>query len=366
MGELAMEHPREDVVIVKSDDGAVSLELMPLREGVARAFLRQSPRNPKFSLETASKVGEELAARPYDKILVQDTKRGLMRRTLESVGWNVRGAVDSSFGSGCSLVTTYDLPIDEKLMDNSGRIPDVSGTAELKGIRADLPGGGRAWAFYTDDGETARVLDEDGRRQGFMAAYRDDDLPAVAECLVRFLAASKKSWAVFSMDMGRFVRNYDPMTMMRMSLDDPKAFDHSAVPVSSDNNGELLRLFSEYYDEPLIQSRFRLRRFRSDKHYSIHMVDGGFVINRFEGNLGLVYDIYVTPASQGKGLGTQLMRCALSEFAGRVPTCYLHTSYPRAKLLYEKFGFRAVHAQLGIRLDEISLEPPSRGQRKVK
>ena len=354
------ERPREDVVIVKGDEGAVSLELMPLRDKVARAFLRQSPRNPKFSLETAAHISEELASRPYDRILLQDTKRGLMRRTLASAGWNVRAAVDSSFGSGCSLVSTYDLPIDERLTDNSGRTPDVSGTAELTGIRADLPGGGAAWAFYTDDGETARVLDEDGRRQGFMVAYRDDDLPAAAECLVRFMAASKKSWVVFSMDMGRFVRKYDPMTMIRMSLDDPKAFDNSAVPVSSDNKGELLGLFSEYYDEPLIQSRFRLRRFRLDKHYSIHMVDGGFVINRFEGNLGLIYDIYVTPASQGNGLGTQLMRCALSEFAGRVPTCYLHTSYPRAKRLYEKFGFRAVHAQLGIRLDELALEPARR------
>ncbi len=360
MGELMMEHPREDVVVVKGDEGAVSLELMPLHDKVARAFLRQSPRNPRFSRETAARISEELAARPYDRILLQDTKRGLMRRTASSVGWNVRAAVDSSFGSGCSLVTTYDLPIDERLTDHSGRTPDISGTVELSGISADLPGGGRAWAFYTDDGETARILDEDGRRQGFFVAYRDEDLPAAAECLVRFLAASKKSWAVFSMDMGRFVRKYDPMTMIRMSLDDPKAFDHAALPVSVDNKSELLRLFSEYYDEPLLQSRFRLRRFRSDKHYSIHMVEGGFVINRFEGNLGLIYDIYVTPASQGHGLGTQLMRCALSEFAGRVPTCYLHTSYPRAKRLYEKFGFRAVHAQLGIRLDEIALEPPRR------
>lgn len=358
MGELMMEGPREDVVIVKSDEGAISLELMPLREKVARAFLRQSPRNPKFSHETASRLGEELAARPYDKILVQDSKRGLLRRTLASVGWNVRAAVDSSFGSGCSLVTTYDLPIDEKLMDHRGHTPALSGTSELTGISADLPQGGKAWAFYTDDGETARVVDEDGRRQGFFVAYRDDDIPAAADCLVKFLATSKKSWGVFSMDMGRFVRRYDPMTMIRMSLDDPKAFDHSAVPVSAENKGELLRLFSEYYDEPLIQSRFRLRRFRSDKHYSIHVVDGGFVINRFEGNLGLIYDIYVTPASQGQGLGTQLMRCAMSEFTGRVPTCYLHTSYPRAKRLYEKFGFRAVHAQLGIRLDELALEPP--------
>lgn len=364
MGELMQGHPREDVVLVQGREGAASVELMPLREGIARAFLRQSPRNPRFSVETAGRLSEELEARPYGRLLLQDTKRGLMRRTLARSGWTVRGAVDRSFGSKCTVVTTYDLPIDERLQDHGGRTPDIGGTGELGGIRVELPGGRRAWAFYTDDGETARVVDEEGRRQGFLVASRDEDFSEAADCLVRFLAASKKTWAVFSMDLGRFVRRYDPMTMVRMSLDGPRAFDHAAVPVSNKNKSQLIGLFSEYYDEPLIQSRFRLRRFRADKHYSIHMVDGGFVINRFEENLGLIYDIYVTPASQGQGLGSELMRCALSEFAGRMPSCYLHTSYPRAKRLYEKFGFRAVHAQLGIRLDELALEPPA--QRKVK
>ncbi len=53
------------------------------------------------------------------------------------------------------------------------------------------------------------------------------------------------------------------------------------------------------------------------------------------------------------------MRCALTDLAGKVSSCYLLTSYPRAKHLYEKFGFRTVYSQLGIRLDELALEPPS-------
>ncbi len=359
MGEQMQGHPREDVIVVQSPEGALSLELVPTREGTARAFMRQSPRNPKFTKDTARRIGRELGARLFQRILIQDTRKGLLSRTLAGTGWKVGPAVDRAFGSDCSLVTTYDLPIDEKLQDHSGGTPNLSMTAELNGISAQLPGGGRGWAFYTDDGETARIVDEEGRRQGFLVAYKDEDLGAIAECLVRFLANSKKVWAVFSMDMGRFVRRYDPITMIRMSLDRPKAYDHSARPVTPETKGQLIRLFSEYYDEPVIQSRFRYRKFRADRHYSMHVVDGGFVINRFEENAGLIYDIYVTPALQGRGLGAELMRCALSEFAGRVPSCYLHTSYPRAKRLYERFGFRTVHAQLGIRLDEIALSPPA-------
>jgi hypothetical protein len=53
------------------------------------------------------------------------------------------------------------------------------------------------------------------------------------------------------------------------------------------------------------------------------------------------------------------MRCGLTALAGRVGSCYLNTSYPRAKELYEKFGFRTAYTQLGLRLDELALTPPS-------
>ena len=54
------------------------------------------------------------------------------------------------------------------------------------------------------------------------------------------------------------------------------------------------------------------------------------------------------------------MRCALSSLAGRAGVVYLHTSYPRAKALYEKFGFRTTYSQLAVRLDEMSFVPPTR------
>jgi ribosomal protein S18 acetylase RimI-like enzyme len=192
-----------------------------------------------------------------------------------------------------------------------------------------------------------------------MVAKETDDLFEAGDCLVRFLAASRKSWAVFSTDLGRFIRKFDPTTMWRMVLERPVAYEHRCEALSSRNRSQAVKLFSEYYDESTMQSMFRMRRFRTDRNYSIHLIQGGFVITRLEGDTGLIFDIYVTPSRQGEGLGTELMRCALTDLAGKVSSCYLHTSYPRAKHLYEKFGFRAVYSQLGIRLDELALEPPS-------
>jgi GNAT superfamily N-acetyltransferase len=144
-----------------------------------------------------------------------------------------------------------------------------------------------------------------------------------------------------------------------MVLERPVAFEHKCERLTSRNRSQAVKLFSEYYDESTMQSMFRLRRYRADRNYSIHMIQGGFVITRLEGDTGLIYDIYVTPSRQGEGLGAELMRCALTDLTGKASSCYLHTSYPRAKRLYEKFGFRVVYSQLGIRLDEIALEPPS-------
>ena len=349
---------RDDAIIVKGEKGALSLELMPLREGVARAFLRFSPRNLKLSGPSIKTLSDELCARPYSKILVQDSKRGLLARSLGAAGWKVGAAIDPTMNRRCALVTTYDIPIDERLRDSDGAAPNISGTSELNGIRVDLDER-KAWAFYTDDRETARVVSEGPRKQGLIVAKETEDFFEAGDCLVRFLAASKKSWAVFSTDLGRFIRKFDPTTMWRMVLERPLAYEHRCEALSSRYRSQTVKLFSEYYDETTVKSMLRLRRFRNDRNYSIHMIQGGFVITRLEGDTGLIYDIYVTPSRQGEGLGAELMRCALTDLAGKVSSCYLHTGYPRAKHLYEKFGFRAVYSQLGIRLDELALEPPS-------
>jgi GNAT superfamily N-acetyltransferase len=329
-----------------------------VREGVARAYLRFSPRNMKLSAESSRKFSEELCARPYGKILVQDSKKKILRKTLSPFGWKIGRAVPASLKRECSMVTTYDLPLDENLVDMNGLKPDLANTHHMHGIGIVVQGR-NAWAFYTDDGDTARVVAEGERRQGMMIATRTEDMFEVADCLVRFLATAKKSWAVFSVDMGRFLREHDPITLMRLSLDSPKPYDHRAVPLSKENKKVALRLFSEYYDESMVQSILRLRRFRTEGKYYIYLVDGGFAITRLEGETGLIYDIYVTPSKQGQGLGYELMKCALTSLAGKVSSVYLHTSYPRAKRLYEKFGFKVVYSQLGIRLDEIALTPPS-------
>lgn len=349
---------QSDIIIIKDGEGALSLELMPLRDGVARGFLKVSPRGAKFSQKSIEHLSSELLARPYRRILVQDTKKKLLRNTLGRVGWGVARAVPDVVHKACTYVTSYDLPIDETLLDSEGNTPNLIGMEELHGVCINTSSGRKAWAFYTEDFETARIITEADARQGMIVASNPQDVFVATECLIRFLASARKKWAVFSSDLGRFIRAFDPTTLWRMSLDSPKGFHHTAERLSDKNKARLIRLFAEYYDESPLQARFRLRRFRSDPNYSMYLVDGGFVINHLTGETGLVYDIYVTPSKQGQGLGSELLRCALTDFTGRATSVYLHTSYPRAKHLYEQFGFKVAHAQFGIRLDETALTPP--------
>jgi ribosomal protein S18 acetylase RimI-like enzyme len=258
----------------------------------------------------------------------------------------------------CSMCTTYDLPLDENLMDDRGETPDISSTSHMVGVSISLEDR-HAYGFYTDEGETARIVSEGSRKQGMLVALSSEDMSEAAGCLVRFLAASKKKWAVFSVDMGRYVRQFDPTTMWRLVLGSPRAYDHSVAPLSKDNRKQVLRMFSEYYDQGSLQASVRLRSMVSDKSYSVFALEGGFVVTKLEGETGLIYDIYVTPGHQGRGLGEELMRCALTSLSGRATSVYLHTSYPRAKALYEKFGFKVSYSQLSIRLDELALMPPS-------
>ncbi len=349
---------RARVVLAKGPEGALSVELMPLREGVSRGFLKHSPRGLRLSQESAQAVSSQLAEGVQGRLLVTDTKKRLLSRALEPHGWGVSRAVEPRVDRACSLCTTYDIPLEENLQDDRGQKPDVGNTSHMVGVSIDL-GDRCAFGFYTDDGDTARVISEGPRRQGMLVAQSAEYMAEAADCLVRFLAAARKKWAVFSVDMGRFVRRYEPMMMHRMVLDGPKGYDHSVRPVSKETRKGLLRMFSEYYDEGGFQASLRLRAMLADRSFSVFAAEGGFVVTRLEGESGLIYDIYVTPARQGEGIGGELMRCALSNLAGRAPSVYLHTSYPRAKALYEKFGFRSVYSQLAVRLDETSFRPPS-------
>ena len=348
---------KDEVIVVKDGQGALSLELMPLREGVARGFLHASPRNMKLSEASRKKLRDELESRPYSRVLVLDNKRRLLRSAFQRSDWRLTRAIPTKVSMQCSMMTTYDLPMDDSLFDAAGMRVDTKNTDHMHGIEVDF-GARKAWAFYTEDGTTARIISEPERKLGMMVASNADDFEQLAGCLLEFLAMANKSWAVFSIDMGRYIRKYEPMMMWRMVLERPTGFQHSAQPVSNRNKREAVRMFSEYYDETKLESMLRLRRMRSDATFSIFLVDGGFVITRLEGDTGLIFDIYVTPGRQGEGLGSELMKCAITQFAGRVSSCYLHTSYPRAKRLYEKFGFKTVYSQLGIRLEEVVVEPP--------
>jgi len=347
------------VFLVKGPEGTLSVELMPLREGVARAFLSQSPRGMRPSEGMAFDLEGALSSRCGGTVLVSDTKKRLLARTLAPMGWRVSRAVDAHVDHKCSLCTTYEIPLDDGLQDDRGEKPDISNTSHMVGVSMDL-GGRSAFGFYTDDGDTARIVSEGQRKQGMLVGESAEDMAEGADCLIRFLAAAKKKWAVFSVDMGRFIRPYDPMTMWRMVLDGPRGYDHSVKPLSKGNRKDLLRMFSDYYDEGGFQSSIRLRGMLSDRSFSVFVADGGFVVTRLEGETGLIYDIYVTPSRQGEGIGGELMRCGLSDLSGRARDVYLHTSYPRAKALYEKFGFKTTYSQLAIRLHETRLDPPSR------
>ena len=353
----AVGRSKGDVASVRDGESAVSVELMPLREGVARGFLRMSPRNPKLSESAFHMLSEELRSRGFSRLLVQDSRKRILRRTLVGQGWTAVNAVETHLVKPCRSVAPYDVPLDEKLIDDKGSKADLTGTTHMSGIRIELDGR-QAWAFYTNDGEAARIVSDGERKQGLLVASDNDDMFEAADCLVRYLAATRKSWAVFSMDLGRFIRQYDPMVMWRMVLEQPRPYEHKARPYGASDRRAIVNLFSEYYDEPSLNSRMRLRAFMADKNYSIQVVEGGFVIVRFENETGLIFDIYVTPSHQGEGLGGELMRAALTSLTGRVSSVYLHTSYPRAKSLYEKFGFKTTYSQLSIRLDEVAFTPP--------
>ncbi|MCJ2533054.1 MAG: GNAT family N-acetyltransferase [Candidatus Thermoplasmatota archaeon] len=345
---------------MRAPEGMASVELMPLDNEVARAFLHCSPRGLKLSDKLAWKLSESLAETGYSKIIARDNRKSTLRNALSGRGWKADLAIAPHSGQKCHMVTTHDLPLDEELIDERGCAPELANTGHMVGLRVEL-GTRDAWAFYTDDGETARVVTDSERKLGMLVATSKEDIGLVADHLIRFLVIAKKKWAVFSPDLLEYIAHLYPANAVRMELEAPPQCEHSVEPLSKSNRGRVVALFSEYYDESRLSAMMRLRRYARDEAFSIHVTDGGFVILRHEGDEGLVFDIYVTPSKQEEGMGNELMRCALSTASERSSKVYLRTSYPRARTLYEKFGFRQTSSRLVVRLDEVLLtRAPSR------
>ena len=350
---------RFEVVRSGSPGGAVCLELMPLVEGRARAFVRCSPRNPSLGDENGRGLSDALLGTGYSRLLLQDTGRKLLRRTLSPHGWKVEKAIEPRMERKYTVVATSDLPLDEDLIDQDGNPVELAETGHMIGLCSEHDGRS-TWAFYTDEGETARVMTSAPRKTGMIVATDPESIGPATNQLVRFLAIAKKSWAVFSRDMEEHISHHHPTPAFRMELEPPERQEHSVPCLSKANRKQAVALFSEYYDESTLAAGTRVRRLRRDPAYSVFLTESGFVIVRFEKDAGLLYDIYVTPSQQGNGIGDELMRCAIDAASERVNTMYLHTSFPRARRLYEKYGFRETSSHLVLRLDEVALTPPPR------
>ena len=355
-----MESEKCQVVHVSTDHGDASLELLPISKDTARAFVRCSPRSLKTDRESSEQLVGSLAESGYPEILAQDNRAKFLERAISPTDWTVEKAISPRIEHKYRIVSTSDLPLEEDLVDHSSEPVDLTDTSHMIGLQFELDGR-NIWAFYSDEGEAARVVPSGNRRTGMLVGLNEEDTQLAADNLIRFLVTAKKSWAVFPMELGSLIEQFRPATTYRMELEQLSPLDHAGEPLSRDNRKEAVSMFSEYYDESWLSALLRVRRLASDKAYSVFLVDGGFVIVRFDNDLGLIYDIYVTPSRQGEGIGNELMKCAISAFSGRVEKAYLHTSYPRAKRLYEKFGFAEKSSHLVIRLDEILIRsPPSR------
>ena len=340
-----------DVVSISAPEGTTSIELAPLGDEIGRAFISCSPRALTLSDKWSWKLSRSLAETGYQQLLARDNRRATLSSALSGRGWESGPALEPLPGTKCVIVTTHDLPLDENLIDESGRNLELANTEHMVGVRVRLDDRD-AWAFYSDEGETARIVTDSQHRLGMLVATDPEDLPLAAYHLVRFLQTARKRWVVFSPDLGDHIAHLHPARASLLELHGPTDYEHSVRPVSKETRGSVVSLFSEYYDEGRLGAMARLRRFVRDETLSVHVTDGGFVIVRDEGDSGLVYDIYVTPSRQGEGIGDELMRCALSEISKRSKRAYLRTSYPRARRLYEKFGFSESSHRLVVRLDE--------------
>lgn len=339
---------------------AGTLEVVSLGGGAARLFFDlESPKlrlGPSELAELRTSLGRE----GVREVLFEDLRPGTIGRIFVDLGWRqLPPERPPRVLSSEILVEGHARLPKEWASIGSPPSPDELASHMHGYLFSDGAPFGAVW--YTAYGDYVRVRSGEPPTEGFARAASVGDVPRLLRAFQERLTADGRRFVVLGPEFAPFTTPRDSYPMWTMALAPlAPSYPDEARPLQRSELSRFVQRLAEYEGRGWLKARRLALSYLRDREFRILLSPGGegFVLVQTKGRSALIYDIYVTPAFQGHGIGKVLLSSALQSCVGRVDEIRLNTSYPRAVALYEQFGFQIVTTSHGVPLRPVRFAAP--------
>lgn len=340
--------PRIPVLIMRDakERACVSIEPSSQEDGSIRLFKEFSSTSFSSDSATTEKVGKFLSSIGADRVIFEDGRKAQLSKLLKKSGYRrvktyeaMRGAKvtwlswDGSIPAGVGLFGIAD----------GWRPPTDRSFRRMRLSGRDGPVGE---FFITDFGRFARAKANEFGSEGFGFVHEGKSQSQLLSMLATEFLNEGKRYLILGPEYSEFVRPVHPFPIWHMGTRSQKTHGHSCRFATGTDMNKLAKLVSEYEDIDMATALSSVTKsyFNPAYRFLLPPDEGGFALLRFmEGAQGMINDLYVTPSNQGRGIGDELTRASMDVLSESCLSIRLNTIYPRAKRLYEKYGFGVIY-----------------------
>jgi ribosomal protein S18 acetylase RimI-like enzyme len=332
----------------------ISIEPSQMDFGL-RLFKEVSGGGYYIDTDSIVKLSEFLASVPSDAVLFEDARKPILSKLLSRAGYEAR--------------TTYEMPkrIKTGWLAWNDPVPDgmeVLGVAEdahfpqiqsLRRLSVLDRSGPIGEMMFSDFGRFARAKANPFGSEGFGRVRPGTPPSVLITALVREMLTEKKRYLILGPEYSAYVGPVHSFPLWHMVRSSPGVYEHSCREAKDSDLKAISTLVSEYEDIDQAAALANVTRtfYTPSYRFLISAGGDGFALLKFsEGAIGMINDLYVTPASQGAGVGDDLTRASLTHLSLNCIHVHLNTIYPRAKRLYEKYGFKVQYRDYCVALNQ--------------
>lgn len=216
--------------------------------------------------------------------------------------------------------------------------------------------------FFTDYGRFARCKANLIDVEGFGRLFSDTEPSLLMKVLFKELKKERKRYLILGPEFGECSSEIHPFPLWHMVLSKPRRMDHGCRIATEPDKRIIATLASEYENTSQRSALTSITKKYSNSNfqYILSSRGEGFALIKFmEGAEGMLHDLYISPIYQGKGVGDELLRATISHLSENCIRLHLNTIYPRAKKLYEKYGFETIFTDLCVPLRQKMMISPT-------
>lgn len=340
----------------------LSIEPSPQDDGSMRLFKEFSGTSYSPSEESDEQLTAFLGGIDAKEVIFEDTRKGLLAKLLKRVGYRLTKTYEFPRGTKTRWRAWNEpTPPDMRYLgiEEHGQISICQSSRRLSLSDKD---GAIGEVVFMDYGRFVRAKANRFGSEGFGLVERGRDPSILLMSLVKEMIKERKRYLILGPEYSAASKPIHPFPLWHMTISSPGEYEHGCRFAAEPDLGALVRLTSEYEDSDSKAALARVMKNFQNPSFRYLLAPGneGFALLRFmEAAEGMINDLYVSPKHQGKGVGDELTRGALTALSESCLNIHLNTIYPRAKRLYERYGLRVQYEDLCVALNQRTMVPAS-------